>query len=302
MYDGVIVSSGDVDTVDGVVTFTVVGGAADGETFTADIYDDRIANLNDVVFNDGTESNFPQLGNASGQKHGTYEKYPFLQLNASTLRINVYGRGDGTEFTPDNPLCDTWDLQEAGRGAFPIGKWVNLDTEEYLLFTDATVMTVSEYFDTYIYDYTINDDDNILILTTIALIPYIPTQQEVDYISNFISEEANFKAVRPWVANSTINPKTTKVRNYYTAIDNPSYNPGNPLGIDFDVKDDINVGFINDTNVIGTWNAVDRVDDYSTYDPEYPERPWSKNWESIKFEADGVFSFKRPNNNWSLHG
>jgi hypothetical protein len=290
--DGVVVSKGTVVTgINGVTTFT----SDKGYTFTAEIEDDTVAILDSIITDNGETITLPDFGRKNENYH---QEYPFI-LTGDTLSINIFGRGNGTSpFLPSDPRCDTWELQnDENKGTFPIGKWVtsgNTNNEEFILFTASIMTRVSPWFDTYRYDYTINGTN--LVLTSSYRVPYIPTQDEQEYIDNFHSSyETTFRAARPWIpATSTINPKATKAQ-----ID---VGEGKMLGIDFRVADHPDMTFVNDAAVIGTWEVVDFVDDPAGYNPSSPQSPQSNLWAGLRFEANGVLHQKYSSTDWQQVG
>jgi hypothetical protein len=289
--DGEVVSRGTVATAeDGKAVFT----SEKGNTFTAEIGEDSVAILDTVIKDDGTTVTLPDLGYKNDNFH---DEYSFeLSPDKTVLSLNIFRRGDGTEYLPSDPRCDQWTLQDDGnRGTFPIGKWISTkNSEEFLLFTESVLTRVSPWLDTYRYDYSI--EGQLLVLSSWYRVPYIPTEAEQDYIDNFQSIEAGFRQARPWIPEtSTINPRATKVK-----LD---VGGGTMLGIDFQIVDHPDMAFENDADVIGTWTVVDFVDDYDDYDDDTPQTQESDLfWSGLIFEADGVLQTKYRDGDWSTRG
>lgn len=289
--DGVVVSKGTVVTgADGTAVFT----SEQGYSFTAEIRDDSVAILTTVITDTGETIALPDDFRREGGNY--HDGYPFVLVSDNTLSINIFGRGDGVSFLPTDPRCDKWVLQDdESKGVFPIGKWVNnTDEEEFIFFTASTMTRVSPWFDTYCYDYTINGTN--LVLANGFIVPYIPTIEEQEYIDHFHSVyETSFRQARPWIpATSTISPQARKTKT--------DVGDGRMLGIDFGIVDHPDMTFVNDPDVIGTWEVADFVHDPAEYDPAVPRNPNANSWQGLKFEANGVLREKYYSGDWSEGG
>ena len=291
---GTVSVSVDPDTGENIATFTSVGG----KTFTA-VMEEDVAILTEVIKDDGTTVPVPDMGR---KYEGSRETKAFVKIDDDTIRINFYGRGNlSMTYLPYDPLCDTWVLQnDANKGEFPVGKWVNTNySDEYLLFTADTLTAVSPWFSTWRYGYSIESIN--LILTDKLVVEYIPTIEEDEYITNFdVKYEADFRANRPWIPDSsTIEPEAVTSKVYIDEL-------GKSFGIDFHINDEIDVPFVaeDEFDIIGMWTVYDFVgeEDIEGYDPERENRSDATFWRAIRFnEPEGgvaLFEQKRDGDVW----
>jgi hypothetical protein len=203
------------------------------------------------------------------------EQYEFTFDNNQTLMINPYGRGDGK-----NPIDEEYTWQAEGRGTFPVGVWVHNPGEyqETLTFTVDKAEIYSPYFGKWRYDWKISG--NTFNLTNGV---YIPSQEDLDELANY--NESTFRAERPWIpATSTINPALGSGEIDYHIVDHPVMTP-----------------FVNDSEAIGVWTAVDFVDEIDDFDPasiQYQD-PWLT---GIEFVSGGTLRTQYGGGTWTNNG
>jgi hypothetical protein len=214
------------------------------------------------------------LGNkVENEPTGDKRDLEFTFDNNQTLMINPYGRGDG-----HNPIDDEYTWQAEGRGTFPVGVWVHNPGEhqETLTFTATKLERYSPYFGTWRYNWKISG--NTFNLTNGV---YIPSQEDWDELANY--NESSFRAERPWIpATSTIDPKMGSLGVDYQIVDHPVMTP-----------------FVNDSEAIGVWTAVNFVNEIDHFDPTAIYDPW---WTGIEFISDGTIKTQYGDGTWGNSG